>query len=317
MTIPQHINNPNSNRITYELLPPIKGSSINTIYETLDSLMEFAPPYINITYHRDELTYIEENGIRVPKVVRKRPGTVGIAAAIQNKYKIDVVPHIICGGFNKHDTEEALIDLDFLGIRNLFVLRGDSDKITGRFEAEPEGYSHAVELLQHVMRMNNGEYLEKYVDNPAPTHFSVGVAGYPEKHQEAPNLDADLYRLKQKVDAGADYMVTQMFYDNSAYFSFVDMCRERGITIPIIPGLKPLSVKAHQNILPKMFGINIPTDLSKAISKCENNAQVRQLGIEWTAHQAKELLANGAPMIHLYTMGRADNIVEISRRILG
>lgn len=316
MTIPQHINNPNSNRITYELLPPIKGSSINTIYETLDKLMEFAPPYINITYHRDEVSYIVENGVRVPKVVRKRPGTVGIAAAIQNKYKIDVVPHIICGGFNKHDTEEALIDLDFLGIRNLFVLRGDSDKITGRFEPEPEGYSHAVELLQHVMRMNNGEYLEKYMDNPAPTHFSVGVAGYPEKHQEAPNMDSDLYWLKQKVDAGAEYIVTQMFYDNSAYFNFVSMCRERGITVPIIPGLKPISIKTHQNVLPKMFGINLPIDLTKAISQCETNAQVRQLGIEWTAHQAKELLANGAPMIHLYTMGRADNIVEISRRIL-
>lgn len=315
MTIPEHIKQIKGSRLSFELLPPVKGSSIDTIFSTLDQLMEFSPPYLNITYHREELTYVTLNGRKVPAIVRKRPGTVGIAAAIMGKYKVDVVPHIICGGFSLRETEEALIDLDFLGIRNLLVLRGDGDKITGKFEPHPEGHRYAVELLEQIMRLNKGDYLEKYVENPTPTHFSVGVAGYPEKHQESPNFDADIYHLKQKVDSGAEYIVTQMFYDNSVYFKFVKRCREKGITVPIIPGLKPVAIKDHQNILPKMFGVTIPTELSKAMSKCKTNSDVRTLGVEWTTAQAKELLANGAPIIHLYTMGRADNIVKIAKGI--
>ncbi len=315
MTIPEHLNNLKGAPISFELLPPVKGSSIDTIFSTLDQLLEFAPPYINITYHREELTYLTQNGRKVPAVVRKRPGTVGIAAAIKGKYKVDVVPHIICGGFSQRETEEALIDLDFLGIRNLLVLRGDGDKITGKFEPRPEGHRHAVELLQQIIRLNKGDYLEKYVENPSPTHFSVGVAGYPEKHQESPNLDADLFHLKQKVDAGAEYIVTQMFFDNEVYFSFVDRCRKAGITVPIIPGLKPVAVKEHQNILPRMFGVTIPTDLSKAMSKCATNKDVWHLGVEWCTTQINELLAKGAPIIHLYTMGRAENIVAIVKNI--
>lgn len=316
MTIPEHIQNLKGSRLSFELLPPVKGSSIDTIFCTLDQLMEFTPPYINITYHREELTYIiNGNGRKVPAVVRKRPGTVGIAAAIMGKYKVDVVPHIICGGFSQRETEEALIDLDFLGIRNLLVLRGDGDKITGKFEPHPEGHRYAVDLLKQINEMNKGNYMEKYVENPIPTHFSTGVAGYPEKHQESPNFDADLFHLKQKVDAGAEYIVTQMFFDNKVYFDFVERCRKVGITVPIIPGLKPIAVKEHQSILPKMFGVTIPTELSKAISKCATNRDVRQLGIEWCIAQGKELLSNGAPIIHLYTMGKAENIVEIARGI--
>jgi methylenetetrahydrofolate reductase (NADPH) len=278
--------------------------------------MEFNPPYINITYHREELTYVTNGGgRRVPAIVRKRPGTVGIAAAIMGKYKVDVIPHIICGGFSQHETEEALIDLDFLGIRNLLVLRGDGDKITGKFEPHPEGHRYAVDLLKQIMEMNKGIYMEKYIDNPSPTHFSIGVAGYPEKHQESPNFDADLFHLKQKVDAGADYIVTQMFFDNQVYFDFVKRCRDFGITVPIIPGLKPVAVKDHQNMLPKMFGITVPTELSKAMSRCNSNRDVWQLGVEWSTAQAKELLANGAPIIHLYTMSRSENIVEIAKGI--
>jgi methylenetetrahydrofolate reductase (NADPH) len=315
MTIPEHIRNLKGPRLSFELLPPVKGSSIDTIFCTLDQLMEFAPPYINITYHREELTYVNVNGKKTPAVVRKRPGTVGIAAAIMGKYKVDVVPHIICGGFSQHETEEALIDLDFLGIRNILVLRGDGDKITGKFEPHPNGHKYAIDLLKQIIQMNKSEYLEKYIENPSPTHFSVGVAGYPEKHQESPNLDADLFHLKQKVDAGADYIVTQMFFDNKVYFDFVERCRNAGITIPIIPGIKPIAIKDHQNMLPKMFGVTIPTELSKAISKCRTNSEVRDLGVEWCTAQSKELLAQGAPIIHLYTMGRADNIVAIARGI--
>lgn len=316
MTITEHINNPTSSKLSYELLPPVKGSSIQTIYSTIDQLVDFSPNYINITYHREELTYINVNGKQTPAIVRKRPGTVGIAAAIMSKYKIDVVPHIICGGFTFRETEDALIDLDFLGIRNLLVVRGDCDKITGRFESHPDRHSHAVELVNQVVKMNRGEYLEKYVENPTPTNFTIGVAGYPEKHQESPNADTDLFHLKKKVDAGAEYIVTQMFFDNSVYFDFVERCRKIGIDVPIIPGLKPVAIKEHQNLLPKMFGISLPSELSNEISKCNSNREVSQLGIEWCTSQARELLANGAPMIHLYTMGRAENIKAISKGIL-
>lgn len=315
MTVPEHISNLKGSRLSFELLPPVKGSSINSIFDSLDQLMEFSPPYINITYHREELTYITTNGIKVPAIVRKRPGTVSIAAAIREKYKVDVVPHIICGGFSQNETEDALIDLDFLGIKNLLVLRGDGDKLLGRFEPNPEGHKHAAHLVKQIMNMNKGVYLEKYVEYPSPTNFSVGVAGYPEKHQESPNLEVDMLHLKEKVDAGAEYIVTQMFFDNEVYFKFVKKCRDLGITVPIIPGLKPIAVKAHETMLPKTFGITIPQDLAKQIEKCRTNKDVWQLGVEWGISQAKELLANGAPIIHLYTMGRAENTVAIARGI--
>ncbi|MEE4176481.1 MAG: methylenetetrahydrofolate reductase [Bacteroides sp.] len=317
MTIPEHISQSTHPRISYELLPPVKGSSIDTIFSTLDKLMPFDPPFINITYHREEVSYVKQpDGSLKPGVVRKRPGTVGIAAAIQAKYKVDVVPHMICGGFSRQETEDALIDLDFLGIHNLLVVRGDGDKITGRFTPNPLGHRHASELLEQIIAMNQGIYHEQYVESPTRTSFSVGVAGYPEKHPESPNPDEDLFYLKQKVDKGADYIVTQIFYDNQVFFNFVKRCREAGIQVPIIPGLKPISIKDHLQMLPRTFSLTIPPDLVKAVGACSDNKQVKEAGIEWATAQIRELIANGFPFIHIYTMGQVDHIIKISEKVL-
>ncbi len=318
MTIPELINHSNGNpKISYELLPPVKGSSINTIFQTLDQLMPFHPPFINITYHREEVTYIKQpDGSLKPLVVRKRPGTVGIAAAIKARYKVDVVPHIICGGFSRQETEDALIDLDFLGIKNLLVVRGDGDKITGRFTPNPQGHRYASGLIEQITGMNNGIYHEQYVQNPTQTNFSVGVAGYPEKHAESPNLEDDLFFLKQKVDKGAEYIVTQIFYDNDIFFNFVERCRKAGITVPVIPGIKPITIKDHLNLLPRTFNLTIPSPLVKEVHKCKNNQEVRQLGVEWSTHQIKELIAKGYNFVHIYTMGKVEHIAQISKNVL-
>jgi len=318
MTIPEHIAQGNGKlRISYELLPPVKGSSINTIFEPLDKLAPFDPPFINITYHREEVAYIKQaDGSLSPLVVRRRPGTVGIAAAIQFRYKLDVVPHIICGGFSRQETEDALIDLDFLGIRNLLVVRGDADKITGKFHPNPQGHSHASSLLEQIMNMNKGIYHEQCIENPTCTNFSAGVAGYPEKHPESPNFEEDLFFLKLKVDKGAQYIVTQMFYDNAVFFNFVKSCREAGIEVPIIPGLKPISIRDHIHQLPRTFQITVPSPLVKEINQCKNNAQVREAGIAWTISQIKELAAAGYHFVHIYTMGKVENIVKISEKVL-
>lgn len=317
MTIPEHIAQSRGPQISFELLPPVKGSSIESIFQTLDPLAEFKPPYFNITYHREEVSYVQQsNGKLAPAVVRKRPGTVGISAAILARYKIDVVPHIICGGFTRQETEDALIDLDFLGIRNLLAIRGDVDKITGRFNPNPLGHAHASDLLEQIMQMNQGIYHEQYVQDPAPTHFSVGVAGYPEKHQEAPNGETDIFHLKNKVDKGAAYIVTQMFFDNSLFFNFVERCRQAGIQVPIIPGIKPVSTRDHLHILPRTFGLTIPHDLSREMERCADNKSVKALGIEWTSQQVKELFEAGYPIVHLYTMGKADNIIRIAEKTL-
>lgn len=317
MTIPEHLANTSSPRISFELLPPVKGSSLASIFDTLDQLMLFSPPYINITYHREELTYVmQADGKKIPAVVRKRPGTVGIAAAIQARYKIDVVPHIICGGFSRQETEDALIDLDFLGIRNLLAVRGDADKITGRFNPNPKGHAYASQLLEQIVSMNQSIYQEQYVQNPQPTHFSVGVAGYPEKHQESPNFTDDIAFLKQKVDKGAAYIVTQMFFDNRRFFKFVDRCRQAGIQVPIIPGIKPLAVKDHLSMLPRTFGLTIPSELANQVNQCRDNTQVRELGVEWASAQISELFNAGYPIVHLYTMGKADNIIKIAQKTL-
>jgi methylenetetrahydrofolate reductase (NADPH) len=245
MKVIDHINNAKSTLFSFELLPPLKGHTLQTIFDTIDPLMEFNPSYINITYHREEVVYrTDASGQQHPRVLRRRPGTVGIAASIQHRYNIDVVPHIICGGFTRGDTEDALIDLDFLGIQNVLVVRGDADKITGRFEPRPGGHRYAVDLVKQIMDMNRGVYQDETLEKPNPTNFCVGVAGYPEKHAGAPNLKSDIQRLKEKVDAGADYVVTQMFFDNTKYFEFVARCREVGINVPIIPGLKPLSLRS-------------------------------------------------------------------------
>jgi methylenetetrahydrofolate reductase (NADPH) len=300
---------------SFELLPPLKGDHISAIYDTIDPLMEFKPSYINVTYHREELVYKQRpDGLLEPRRVRKRPGTVGITAAIMHKYKVEVVPHMICAGFNCEETENALIDLHFLGVNNLLLLRGDADKTNRRFIPEPDGHAHASGLLKQVMEMNSGKYLDEDMEYQTPTSFSVGVAGYPEKHAEAPNLQFDLKRLKEKVDNGAEYIVTQMFFDNSRYFDFVKRCREAGIRVPIVPGLKPVSVKNHLHILPDTFHVDIPEALAKEVVAAKDNQAVRRIGVEWGIEQVRELRAAGVPSIHFYTMGKSDNITEIVQK---
>lgn len=316
MKVIEHIKQSNGTLFSFELLPPLKGSSIQSIYDTIDPLIEFNPRFINVTYHREELTYKKRaDGLLEPRTIRKRPGTVGIAAAIQSKYKIDVVPHIICGGFSKEETENALIDLDFLGIENLLIIRGDADLSIGRFIPNPDGHAHSIDLINQIIGMNKGEYLDEDLENSIPTRFSIGVAGYPEKHAEAPNMESDMYYLKKKIEAGSDYIVTQMFFDNRKYFDFVDLCRKEGIDVPIIPGLKPVSILGHLSVLPRTFNIDLPTELAKGIRKCNSNQEVRELGVEWSIQQAKELKDAGAPVIHFYTMGRSDNIAKIAKAV--
>lgn len=304
-----------STLFSFELLPPLKGDHISAIYDTIDPLMEFKPSYINVTYHREELVYKQRtDGLLEPRRVRKRPGTVGITAAIMHKYKVEVVPHMICAGFNREETENALIDLHFLGVNNILVLRGDAEKSARRFIPEPDGHEHATGLLRQVMQMNKGKYLDEDMEYQTPTNFSVGVAGYPEKHAEAPNLDNDLHWLKEKIACGAEYIVTQMFFDNNRYFDFVKRCREAGITVPIIPGLKPVSVKNHLNILPDTFHVDIPEELAREVVAANDNQTVRRIGVDWAVEQVRGLKAAGVPSIHFYTMGKSDNIREIVSR---
>jgi len=316
MIIADLLKNTDKTLMSFELLPPLKGDTIKAIYDTIDPLMEFNPSYINVTYHREEVIFKKRpDGLLEQRTVRKRPGTVGITAAIMHKYKIEVVPHIICAGFNREETENALIDLHFLGIDNLLVLRGDADKYIGKFVPETDGHSHAIDLLKQVNELNNGKYIDDELINMAPTRFSYGVAGYPEKHSEAPNMDTDLRNLKEKIDAGAKYIVTQMFFDNKKYFNFVKRCREIGITVPIVPGLKPISIKNHLSVLPNTFHVDIPEALAREIEKADNNQKVRQIGVEWAVMQAKELKEANVPSIHFYTMGKPENIYQIAKAV--
>lgn len=278
--------------------------------------MEFKPPFIDVTYHREEYTYKElPNGLLEKQVVRKRPGTVGICAAIQNKYKVDAIPHILCGGFNKEDTENFLIDLHFLGIDNVVALRGDAVKSETYFTPEPTGHAYAVDLVKQIDAMNHGQYIDDSIENTATTDFCIGVAGYPEKHMEAPSLDSDLHFLKKKVEAGASYVVTQMFFDNQKYFSFVDKCRQAGIEVPIIPGLKPMATAKQLNLIPHRFHVDLPEPLIKEVIKNRDNKQVRQVGIEWCVDQSKELIDFGVPFLHYYSMGKSDNIHSIAKEV--
>ena len=312
MKVTEHIKNAKKTLFSFEILPPLKGTSIQSIYNSLDPLMEFKPSFVDVTYHREEYVYKKRNdGLLERRAVRKRPGTVGICAAIMNKYQVDTVPHIICGGFNKEETENALIDLDFLGIDNVLVLRGDPIKSETYFTADEGGHKYASELLEQVNGMNNGIYLDEELKSSAPTNFCIGVAGYPEKHFEAPNMRSDIHFLKKKVEAGADYIVTQMFFDNQQYFDFVNLCRENDITIPIIPGLKPLSTAKQLSLLPQRFHLNVPNPLVDEVLKCKTNEAVRQVGVEWATQQVKELIEFGAPCIHFYTMGKSDNVQKI------
>lgn len=303
--------------ISFEILPPLKGKTINSIYDHLDPLMEFKPAFINVTYHRSEQVFKKKADGTFEKVeVRKRPGTVGICAAIMNHYKVDAVPHLICGGFSKQETESALIDLAFLGIDNVLVLRGDAAKNETLFEPEINGHRYAIDLLKQVVDLNNGIYLEEDIRDGSKTQFCIGVAGYPEKHFEAPNLQTDLKYLKAKVDAGACYVTTQMFFDNKKYFEFVKACKETGIDVPIIPGLKPITTKKQLSVLPRTFHVDIPTDLSNEILKCKTDADVELVGAEWLLMQSKELKEFGVPVLHYYTLGKPHVIVNTVKQLV-
>ena len=317
MKVIEHFTNTEKTFFSFELLPPLKGHNIDLLYKTIDNLIEFNPLNINITYHQEEIIYKKHpSGLLEKKTVRKRPGTVAISAAIKYKYPdVHVVPHIICGGFTKDATEYALIDLHFLGIKDLLVLRGDPLKTQKYFQIEEGGHANASELVEQIMDMNNGKYLDEELENKAATDFSIGVAGYPEKHFEAPNMNTDLKYLKQKVDAGADYIVTQMFFDNQKYYDFVKQCRNAGIEVPIIPGLKPITSIKDVSMLPQVFNIDIPEPLVKEIDKCKTNADAFKVGVEWGIQQSKNLIQFGVPALHYFTIGVSDNIKAIAKEI--
>ncbi|MBA5792910.1 methylenetetrahydrofolate reductase [NAD(P)H] [Flavobacterium sp. xlx-214] len=317
MKVTEHIEKANGKTLfSFEILPPLKGQNIQSIFDAIDPLIEFQPPFIDVTYHREEYTYKEvANGLLEKKVVKKRPGTVGICAAIQNKYKVDAIPHILCGGFTKEDTENFLIDLDFLGIENVVALRGDAVKSEIYFKAEKNGHRYASDLVTQITELNKGVYLDDELLNTSQTNFCIGVAGYPEKHMEAPNFDTDLNFLKQKIDNGADYIVTQMFFDNAKFFEFVEKCRKADINVPIIPGIKPLTTKSQLNMIPHRFKVDLPDQLVLDAIKASDNNAVKQIGIEWCIQQSKELKAAGVPIIHYYSMGKADTIKTIAQAV--
>lgn len=317
MKVIDHINQSKGTLISFEVLPPLKGKNITSLYQHLDPLMEFNPSFINVTYHRSEHIFKKKTDGTFEKVeVRKRPGTVGICAAIMNHYKIDAVPHLICGGFTQRETEDALIDLNFLGIDNVLVLRGDATKNETSFEPEANGNRYAIDLLRQVDRLNNGIYLEEDIRDGFRTHFCMGVAGYPEKHFEAPNMEADINYLKAKVDAGAEYILTQMFFDNTKYFEFVDKCRANGINVPIIPGLKPITNKKQLTVIPRVFHVDLPTDLLSEMNKTKTDEDTERVGKEWLVQQSKELMQAGVPVLHYYTLGKPLVIYDVVRQIV-
>jgi len=316
MKITEYLKSAKDTLFSIEILPPLKGKSIQSIYNGIDPLMEFKPAFVDVTYHREEYVYKKREGGYLEKVsIRKRPGTVGICAAIMNKYNVEAVPHIICGGFTREETENALIDLQFLGVDNLLILRGDSIKTESHFIPEPSGNNYAIDLVKQVKDMNDGVYLDDEMKDASPTNFCIGIAAYPEKHFEAPNLYSDMKWLKAKVDAGADYMVTQMFFDNKKYFDFVNLCRQNDINIPIIPGLKILSSKAQLIALPKIFHIDLPQDLFVELEKCKDDKAVKEIGIEWCIQQSKELKQANVPCLHYYTMGTSESTRMIAKEV--
>ena len=317
MKVLEHIKKSNGKtQFTFEILPPLKGQHIDSLFENITPLMEFKPPFIDVTYHREEYVYKEhDNGLLEKRIIRKRPGTVGICAAIQHRYEVDAIPHILCGGFTKEDTENFLIDLDFLGIDNVVALRGDAVKSETYFKPTQDGHLYAVDLVKQIKGLNQGSYLDDEVEYAAPTDFCIGVSGYPEKHMEAPSLDSDIHFLKKKIAAGADYVVTQMFFDNTKFFEFVAKCREAGITVPIIPGLKPLATRKQLNLIPHRFHVDLPEPLIKAVVKCKDNTEIRQVGIEWCIAQSKELMAAKVPFLHYYSMGKSTAIEQIAAEV--
>ena len=317
MKITEYFENADDSTLfSFEILPPLKGQHIQTLFDHIDPLMEFNPPFVDVTYHREEFEYKKlPNGLMERKTVRKRPGTVGICAALQSKYKIDAVPHIICGGFTKEETENALIDLNFLGIDNIMVLQGDARKLDRDFKPEVGGHTYASELLKQVVDLNRGVFLDEELEQEYHSDFCIGVSGYPEKHMAAPNLELDMKYLKQKVDNGADYIVTQMFFDTQKYIDFVTKCREMDINIPIVPGLKPITSLRQLTLLPHIFHIDLPSDLTNALEKAKNNDQAKEIGIEWAIKQSKDLISFGVPSLHYYSMGKSESVYKVASEV--
>ncbi len=300
---------------SFELVPPLKGSDISKLYDAVKPLMEFNPPFINVTTHRDEVAYRQaEDGTFRQVVVTKRPGTLAIAAAIMKRFTVEVVPHIICGGVTKMSIENTLLDLHFLNIRNVMALRGDAVSGEKYFTPTAGGFRYGSELVRQISNMNHGKYLDDNLKDAVKTDFCIGVGGYPEKHCEAPNINEDILHLKEKVDAGASYIITQMFFDNENFYSFVKKCREAGITVPVIPGIKPLSTSRQIEMLPKAFSLDLPELLTHELKKCKDNNSIYEIGKEWCIAQCEDLLAHGAKAIHFYTMGKADNVREVIRK---
>jgi len=317
MKVTEHIENAKGKTLfSFEIIPPQKGKSIQELYDNIDPLMEFNPPFIDVTTSREEYIYIDKgNGLLDKKLTRMRPGTLGICASIKHKYNVDTVPHLLCGGFTQEETEYMLVDCHYLGINNVMALRGDAMKHEQSFVPKVGGNNFAVDLVRQINELNCGKYLHEVMDVDNKADFCIGVAGYPEKHLESPSLQSDLRRLKEKVDAGADYVVTQMFFDNSKYFEFVAKAKEMGITVPIIPGIKPIAVQKHMQILPQIFRIDLPEDLIHAVDKCKNNAEIKQVGIDWAIQQSLELKAAGVPFLHYYSMGKSENIRQIASQV--
>ena len=316
MKVTDHIKNAKGKTLfSFEIIPPKKGKNIKELYNNIDPLMEFKPPFIDVTTSREEYVYIEKEGLLDRKITRMRPGTVGICAAIKHKYNVDTVPHVLCGGFTKEETEYLLVDCHYLGINNVMALRGDSMKHQKYFEAAKGGHLYAKYLVAQIQNLNTGKYLHDVMEVDDKADFCIGVAGYPEKHLEAPSLQSDLKRLKEKVDAGADYVVTQMFFNNKKFFEFVEIAKQAGINVPIIPGIKPIAIKRHLQLLPQVFKIDLPEDLIHAVEECKDNKEVRQVGVEWAIKQSKELQAAGVPVLHFYSMGKSDNIKAIASQL--
>lgn len=300
---------------SFEIIPPQKGKSIKELYDNINPLMEFKPPFIDVTTSREEYIYLDKGGLLDKKLTRMRPGTVGICASIKRKYNVDAIPHVLCGGFTKEETEYMLVDCHYLGIDNVMALRGDAMKEERYFEPTIGGHAFATELVSQIADLNKGKYLHDVIETDNYSNFCIGVAGYPEKHMEAPSLQSDLRRLKEKVDAGAHYVVTQMFFDNNRFFEFVEKAREIGITVPIIPGIKPIAVKKHLQLLPQVFKIDLPEILVHEVEKCKTNSEVRQVGVEWAIKQSKELKEAGVPVLHYYSMGKSENIKSIAQAV--
>lgn len=315
MKVTEHIRQSGETLFSFEVIPPVKGRNIEELYRNIDPLMAFNPPFIDVTTSREEYVYIDKDGLYDKKVTRMRPGTLGICAAIMHKYDVDTVPHVLCGGFTREETEYLLVDCQYLGIENVMALRGDAMKGQKYFEPTPGGHAYASELVSQIVNLNQGCYLHEVVETDACASFCIGVAGYPEKHLEAPSLHNDLKWLKHKVDLGAEYIVTQMFFDNRKYFEFVERAREMGIEVPIIPGIKPIAVKRHLHLLPQVFRTELPEDLIDAVESCKDNKAVRQVGIEWAIEQSRELREAGVPVLHYYSMGKSDNIRAIAEAV--